>query len=194
MSLHQLFFISLLVFSFHQAFPQRHIKGQLALTPYVGVVDKFPAIPLTGGGQGYVGGIDLVRYTKTETYWKIAYQYDRKYYQFFDNHLMTERHLLSFDWTPVTFHDLRRNYYIMPLIGANVGLEMVNRNNLELAQGTILNHSTGTVGLQAGLESEVYILERTALFLSVSERWLPYSEVGSFRTYGALGVRFSFFQ
>ena len=194
MSLRQILSISLLAFSFHQAFSQRHIKGQLALTPYVGIVDKFPGKPLNGDGQGYVGGIDLVRYTKTETYWKVAYQYDRKFYQFFDDRLMTERHLLSFDWAPVTFHDLRRNYYIMPLIGANVGVETVNRNNLELAQGTILNRSTGTMGLQTGLESEVYFLERTALFLSVSERWLPYSDVGNFRTYGTIGVRFSFFK
>lgn len=186
--------LSLILLCLTQVFSQRHIKGQLALTPYVGVVDKFPAKPFTGDGQGYVGGIDLVRYTKTENYWKVGIQYDRKYYQFFDDRLMTERYLVAFDWAPVSFHNLRRDYYIMPLIGANVGVETVNRNNLELAQGTILNRSTGTMGLQAGLESEVYLLERTALFLAVSERWLPYSDVGTFRTYGTIGVRFSFFK
>ncbi|PRY27824.1 hypothetical protein CLV58_13142 [Spirosoma oryzae] len=58
---------------------QRHIKGQLALTPYAGVVDQWPSLThLKGDQRGYVAGLDLCRYTETETYWKVSYQYDIK--------------------------------------------------------------------------------------------------------------------
>jgi len=45
----------------------------------------------------------------------------------------------------------------------HAGFERINNNETELASGRILNQPLGLVGLQAGLEAEVYLLERTAL-------------------------------
>lgn len=177
------------------AHAQRHIKGQLALTPYVGIVDNFPSFKsFKADQQGYNFGLDLVRYTRNENYWKIAYQYDVKYYAGLGTILSTDRHSVSFDYALTTLHDHRRTFYIAPLVGGIIGFERVNGNNLDLADGRILNQPSGLLGLQTGLEAEIYFSERTALTLAIQERYLPYSNLSQFRTYGNLGLRFSFFK
>jgi len=174
---------------------QRHIKGQRALMPYAGVVDNLHQFnqPLRSARQGYVFGLDLTRYTIDEKYWKVGYQYDVKYYQSLGAILSTDRHTISFDYALASFHDHRRRFYIAPLLGAHAGFERVNRNRLELDQGRILNQPTGLIGLQAGVEGEYFLSEHLALVGAVQERYLPYSHVTQFRTYGTLGLRYSFF-
>jgi len=173
---------------------QRHIKGQLALTPVVGIMDRLPTSLGKADGQGLAAGLDLTRYTIKETYWKVSYLYDVKYYANFGRYLTTSRHQLAFDWAPLTLHDQRRRFYIAPLIGASIGYELVNKNEVFLAEGTILNSPSVSAGIQAGIEGELYLAEQLALTASFQQRYLPVSEVSVFRSYGLIGLRFSFFR
>lgn len=192
--------LSLLVLALWGSIPaiceaQRHIKGQRALMPYIGVVDNLHQFnqPVRSARQGYVFGLDMTRYTVDEKYWKIGYQYDVKYYQSAGATLSTDRHTVSFEYALASFHDHRRRFYVSPLLGVHGGFERVNRNRLELDQGRILNQPTGLIGLQAGVEGEYFVGEHLALVGAVQERYLPYSHVTRFRTYGTLGLRYSFF-
>jgi len=173
---------------------QRHIKGQLALTPVVGILDRVPTSLGKANGQGLAAGLDLTRYTHKETYWKVSYLYDQKYYANFGRFLTSSRHQLSFDWAPLTLHDHRRHVYIAPIIGASVGYELVNNNEETLPEGTIRNAPSVTGGIQAGIEGEYYVAERIALVATFQTRYLPPSDVSVFRSYGLIGIRFSFFR
>nr|WP_281257950.1 conjugal transfer protein TraO [Spirosoma oryzae] len=75
-----------------------------------------------------------------------------------------------------------------------VGLERINQNQPELAEGTILTQPAALASMQLGLEGELFLTERTALFVGLHERWLPSSNLTQFRTYGLVGMRFSFFK
>lgn len=175
------------------AVAQRHIKGQLAITPLIGIMDRLPTTLKRADGQGLAVGLDFTRYTLKETYWKVSYLYDQKFYADFGRFLTTSRHQLSFDWAPLTLHDHRRHFYIAPLIGASVGYELVNKNEVYLPEGTILNNPSVVAGIQAGIEGEYYVAEKLAVVASFQERYLPISNVSVFRSYGLVGLRFSFF-
>lgn len=177
-----------------QSYAQRHLKGQMALTPYVGLVDNVP-VPgnLKANGQGYLLGLDLVGYNSRETYWKLAYQFDVKYYDGLDSKLTTSRHTVGFDYAVGALRNRRRSLYLLPLVGGFLGLERINGNQTELPAGRILNRPVGLFGVQAGLEGEWFIGEQTALVLAMQQRYLPYSTVAQFHTYGSMGIRFSFF-
>lgn len=193
----RLYYLLLVVMGWLQGVPaigQRHIKGQLAVSPYLGLVDNIPALAhLKANGNGYAVGLNLIRYTKHETFWQIGYQYDVKYYEAVGNTLSTDRHTVNFDYSVTTLHDHRRRFYVSPMVGFHGGFERINGNNPDLPQGRILNQPSGLIGLQSGLDSEWFITERTALSVGIEERYLPYSTVSIFRTYGRIGVRFSFF-
>lgn len=183
----------LVLFASGPLMAQRHIKGQLALTPMVGFMDRMPTSLGKAPGQGVAAGLDLTRYTIRETYWKVSYLYDVKYYANFGRYLTSSRHQIGFDWAPLTLRDHRRHFYVAPLIGASVGYELVNKNDVDLAEGVILNRPGGLAGIQVGIEGEYFIGEQLALVGSFQQRYLPFSDVSVFRSYGMVGLRFSFF-
>ena len=185
---------SLLLFHV-SALAQRHINGQWGVTPQLGIMDRLPTTAhLSTAGQGTVIGLDLLRYGKQERYWKVAYQYDRKYYGVLGQTLSTDRHTLAFSYAPIRFTDVRRRFYLMPLMGVYGGVERINRNVLDLPEGRLLNRPTGLAGLQAAGEAEAYITSQTALFVTLQTRYLPFSTLSQFRTAGLVGVRFTFFR
>lgn len=175
------------------ALAQRHIKGQWGITPVAGVMDRLPLGSLRAPGQGVAAGLDLLRYGKKERYWKVGYLYDRKYYDALGQTLSTDRHTLVFSVAPFQLANKSRSFYLVPVVGVYGGFERINRNVRDLPEGRLLNVPTGLAGVQAGLEGEFYLTSQTALYASWQTRYLPFSTLSQFRTFGLLGVRFTFF-
>lgn len=172
---------------------QRHIKGQWGITPFVGVMDRLPTGSLRVPGQGFAAGLDLLRYGQKERYWKVGYLYDRKYYDAMGQTLSSDRHSLVLSVAPYQLTNKNRSFYLVPIVGVYGGFERINRNVRELPEGRLLNAPTGLAGVQAGAEGEFYVTDQTALYASWQTRYLPFSSLSQFRTFGLLGVRFTFF-
>ncbi|MBC8153072.1 MAG: conjugal transfer protein TraO [Bacteroidetes bacterium] len=179
---------------------QRHIQGQRALSLLVGAVDNWPRLgDLAAPGSGYMVGTDYVRYAKNERYWKASFSYVRKYYAGQQAGAVTpvkpvvEQYWLSLDYVPRGIVAARRWLYVSPTLGVYAGYESVNRNKRNLADGLIMDKSTASIGPQVGLESEVYLGPSMALVGGVTARYIPFSEVATFRTTGYVGIRYCFF-
>lgn len=177
-------------------YAQRHIKGQTAVGFAVGVVDNVPRISAPHSpGSSYMGSVDYAWYRKNERYWKGSFSYMRKYYAATGAvKPLVEQYWLSMDYVPRGYYTTRRWLYIAPTLGAYVGYESVNRNQLNLAEGVIHNRSSASIGPQLGMEAEVYVGPSVALVGGITERYIPFSEVSKFRTTGYIGIRYCFFR
>lgn len=172
---------------------QRHIKGQMAFSPHVGLVDNKTSLAL---------GLEVVSYRSSERYFKIGYLYDLKYYPYAEGdklntvstRLSADQHTLSFDYAPFPLYDLSRRFYLNPTAGLHAGFERVNEGRRDLASGRITNSSTALIGAQIGVDAEVFFTDKTALVLYFQQRYLPYSNVAQFHTHAGVGLRFTFFK
>ena len=193
-----LHFLSIcLLFTFelisHSSYGQRHRKGQYAFTLQGGIMDRFPSgINLRGDQQGSLVRTEFVRYTRPEHYWKIGYQYDRKYYQPYGVQVFSERHTVGIDYAPVSIHDYRRTVYISPVLGLFTGLEIVNQDQHDLPIGLIGAQSHFTFGGNVGLEAEVFLTDRISLIGGITERWYAVSDLNRLHTQAQLGLRLTF--
>ena len=183
----------LLVGILTQTYGQRHRKGQYGFSLQAGIVDRIPqSNTWRADQQGLLVRADWVRYTRPEHYWKVGYQYDRKYYQVSGTSLFSERHTLGFDYAPVSLHDYRRRFYLSPLLGVFTGFELVNQDRRDLPIGLIGSQSQFTFGGNAGLEAEVFLAEQLSLLAGFTERWYAASELNRLHTQAQVGLRFTF--
>ena len=176
----------------HSSFGQRHRKGQYAFSLQGGIMDRFPrGINLRADQQGSLVRTDFVRYTRSEHYWKIGYQYDRKFYQPLGVQVISERHTLGIDYAPISLHNYRRTFYISPVLGIFTGLEIVNQDRHDLPIGFIGAQSHFTFGGNIGLEAEVFLTDRISLIGGITERWYAVSDLNRLHTQAQLGLRFT---
>lgn len=177
----------------YNSFAQRHRKGQYAFSPQGGIMDRFPnGINLRADQQGSLIRTEFVRYTRPEHYWKIGYQYDRKFYQPLGVQVISERHTLGIDYAPVSIHDYHRTFYISPVLGVFTGLEIVNQDQPDLPIGLIGAQNHFTFGGNIGLEAEVFVTDRISLIGGLTERWYAVSDLNRLHTQAQLGLRFTF--
>ena len=189
------FIVQVMVFTLvsHHSFSQRHRKGQYALSLQGGIMDRLPSgINLRADQQGSVVRTEFVRYTRPEHYWKVGYQYDRKYYQPPGVQVISERHTVGCDYAPVSIHDYRRTFYVSPVLGLFTGLEIVNQDQRDLSIGLIGAQSHFTFGGNIGLEAEVFLTNRTSLIGGITERWYAVSDLNRLHTQAQVGLRFTF--
>ena len=176
------------------SYGQRHRMGQFATSLSTGIMDRIPTgLWFKNDQQGLLASVDFVRYTQAEHYWKIGYQYDRKYYvPLADYTLQSERHTLEFAYAPMSVHNYQRSFYISPILGIFSGIETINQDRRELPVGLITAQGRFTFGSSFGLEGEVYLTDKFSLVGGLIERWYGVTDLSRLHTQAQVGLRFTF--
>lgn len=169
------------------------IKAQQMLPGQTGIEVQYGLFPRSPDQQSYFLTAGLISYRYNGNYLFVQIEYDRKYFEYRSEDILTESFLSNAGYSFYLFGDRSRNVNVNLGFALTVGYEQLNKGAELLYDGSQLKETENFVyGGSANLSLESYLTANLVFLIDGRCRYLQNTQLSPVQSTIGVGFRYNF--